>query len=98
MAEGHDRRVDAVLEHRLVLDQVLCEEGERGQEFLVLVDEEVEVTRRGRRVATGRGGDFFGEISVVERMPRTEHRHRQVANCASLCSPDKRFAQCSSAT
>jgi CRP/FNR family transcriptional regulator, cyclic AMP receptor protein len=51
--------------------RVLCREGERGQEFFVLMDGEVEVTRRGRRVSTGRGGDFFGEISIVERMPRT---------------------------
>jgi CRP-like cAMP-binding protein len=50
---------------------VLCEEGDRGREFFVLVDGEVEVAKKGRRVATLRGGDFVGEISLLEESPRT---------------------------
>jgi CRP/FNR family transcriptional regulator, cyclic AMP receptor protein len=52
-------------------DTVLCEEGDRGREFFVLVDGEVEVAKKGRRVATLRGGDFVGEISLLEESPRT---------------------------
>jgi len=51
--------------------KVLCREGETGQEFFVLLEGEVDVTRRGRRISSGQAGDFFGEISVVERIPRT---------------------------
>lgn len=50
--------------------RTLCREGERGQEFFVIVDGEVDVTRRGKRVAVRAGGDFFGEISLLEETPR----------------------------
>jgi CRP/FNR family transcriptional regulator, cyclic AMP receptor protein len=51
--------------------QILCREGEIGQEVFVIVDGEVTVTRRGKRAVTGHAGEFFGEISIVEHMPRT---------------------------
>ena len=51
--------------------RVLCEEGEIGHEFFVIVDGEIEVTRNGRRVATRSSGDFFGEIALIEEIPRT---------------------------
>jgi CRP/FNR family transcriptional regulator, cyclic AMP receptor protein len=51
--------------------QVLCREGERGQEFFVIMEGDVEVTRNGKPVATGGSGEFFGEISLVEDVPRT---------------------------
>jgi CRP/FNR family cyclic AMP-dependent transcriptional regulator len=50
--------------------KVLCKEGEVGREFFVIVDGEVEVTRKGQRVATGGGGEFFGEIALLEQTPR----------------------------
>jgi CRP/FNR family transcriptional regulator, cyclic AMP receptor protein len=51
--------------------KVLCKEGEIGQEFFVIVDGEIRVTRKGRRVATRGGGDFVGEIALLEDLPRT---------------------------
>jgi CRP-like cAMP-binding protein len=51
--------------------QVLCREGEIGREVFVIVDGEVTVARRGKRPVTGRAGEFFGEISIVEHLPRT---------------------------
>jgi CRP-like cAMP-binding protein len=51
--------------------EVLCREGERGHEFFVIMEGEVEVTRNGEHVATGRGGEFFGEIALIENVPRT---------------------------
>jgi CRP/FNR family cyclic AMP-dependent transcriptional regulator len=50
--------------------KVLCREGEIGREFFVIIEGEAEVTRRGKHLATDRGGEFFGEISLLENSPR----------------------------
>jgi CRP-like cAMP-binding protein len=50
--------------------KVLCKEGEVGQEFFVIVDGKVEVTRQGKRVATRGRGEFVGEIALLEETPR----------------------------
>lgn len=50
--------------------KVLCKEGEIGREFFVIIEGEAEVTRRGKHLATDRGGEFFGEISLLEHSPR----------------------------
>lgn len=49
---------------------VLCREGDIGQEFFVIVDGEIDITRKGRRLAKRGGGDFVGEIALVEETPR----------------------------
>jgi CRP/FNR family cyclic AMP-dependent transcriptional regulator len=51
--------------------KVLCTEGEIAHEFFVIIDGRVQVTRKGRLVATLSGGDFVGEIALLEEMPRT---------------------------
>ena len=50
--------------------KVLIREGERGREFFVLLDGEVEVRRKGRKLATRRKGDFLGEIALLSDVPR----------------------------
>ena len=50
--------------------KVLCREGELGHEFFVIIEGEAEVTRRGKHLATDRGGEFFGEISLLENSRR----------------------------
>jgi CRP-like cAMP-binding protein len=50
---------------------VLCRQGDRGQEFFVIMEGEAEVTQNGKRVATCRAGEFFGEIALIEQVPRT---------------------------
>jgi CRP/FNR family transcriptional regulator, cyclic AMP receptor protein len=50
---------------------VLCKEGDIGHEFFVIVDGKVKVTRKGRRVSLRGGGDFVGEIALIEDVPRT---------------------------
>ena len=50
---------------------VLCREGEIGHEFFVIVDGEIKVTRKGRRFALRGGGDFVGEIALLDDVPRT---------------------------
>jgi len=49
----------------------MATEGDRGREFFVLLKGEAEVTRRGERINTMKEGDFFGEIALVTKMPRT---------------------------
>jgi CRP/FNR family transcriptional regulator, cyclic AMP receptor protein len=51
-------------------DKVLCKEGDIGQEFFVIVEGEVEVTSKGKPVATRGSGDFLGEISLLEETRR----------------------------
>jgi CRP/FNR family transcriptional regulator, cyclic AMP receptor protein len=51
--------------------KALCKEGETGHEFFVIVEGKVKVTRKGRRVALRGGGDFVGEIALLEEVPRT---------------------------
>jgi CRP-like cAMP-binding protein len=55
----------------LPADKLLIREGERGREFFVLLDGEVDVTRKGKKLATRHSGDFFGEIALVSSLPRT---------------------------
>jgi len=51
--------------------KVLTREGERGNEFFVLLDGAARVERGGKKVNTLGRGDFFGEIALVSRSPRT---------------------------
>jgi CRP-like cAMP-binding protein len=50
---------------------VLCKEGEIGRQFFVIMDGKVEVTRNGKAVRRQGGDDFFGEIALLEDVPRT---------------------------
>src|SRR5919109_3882477 len=49
----------------------MATEGDRGREFFVLLKGEAEVTKAGQRINTMKEGDFFGEIALVTKMPRT---------------------------
>jgi len=49
----------------------MATEGDRGREFFVLLKGEADVTKDGRKISTMREGDFFGEIALVTKMPRT---------------------------
>ena len=51
--------------------QVLCREGDTGREFFVIVDGETDISSGGRRVAARGGGDFVGEIALLENTERT---------------------------
>ncbi len=48
----------------------LTREGARGREFFVVIDGELEVRRRTRKVATLGGGDFVGEMALITGRPR----------------------------
>jgi CRP/FNR family cyclic AMP-dependent transcriptional regulator len=49
----------------------LVREGETGHEFFVIIDGNVKITRKSRRVAKRGPGDFVGEIALLEDVPRT---------------------------
>jgi CRP-like cAMP-binding protein len=50
---------------------VLVREGRPGREFFVLIDGDVRVTAKGKKVADLSGGDWFGEIALLTKVPRT---------------------------
>jgi CRP-like cAMP-binding protein len=51
--------------------KVMAKEGDRGREFFVLLEGEADVTKGDKSINTMHEGDFFGEIALVTKMPRT---------------------------
>ena len=50
---------------------VLAQQGEMGQEFVFIVEGNVYIEKNGERITTLGPGDFFGEVSLLDRGPRT---------------------------
>ena len=46
-------------------------EGMTGMEFFIILEGSAEVIHDGATIATLRGGDFFGEVAVLDGGPRT---------------------------
>ena len=51
--------------------RVLVEEGAVGHEFFLILDGQAVVRRGGRRVAMLGPGQYFGEMALLDRGPRT---------------------------
>jgi CRP/FNR family cyclic AMP-dependent transcriptional regulator len=51
--------------------RALARQGERGRDFVVIVDGAADVSKNGRRVNRLGSGDFLGEIALVSGGPRT---------------------------
>src|SRR4051795_1131804 len=65
-------RISAITDEAAVDEgKVLITEGERGRDFFVIISGEVEVRRKGRKVATLGPGTYFGEIALLSQQPRT---------------------------
>lgn len=66
------RRIAALaVEREVEAGAELIREGEPAGEFYVVVEGEVDVRRRGRRIAHLAAGSFVGEIALLSRSPRT---------------------------
>ncbi len=51
--------------------RVLCEEGTIGREFFLIVDGHATVSRNGQIMATLGPGQYFGELALLDRRPRS---------------------------
>jgi len=52
--------------------KTMIKEGDSGREFFALIDGTAEVTQGGQKIGKMMGpGDFFGEIALVSKAPRT---------------------------
>ena len=68
---------------------VIARQGEIGTGFFVIIAGEVRVVRDGNVVARLGPGEFFGELSVLDRMPRNATVAAEVqTSCLALASWD----------
>ena len=51
--------------------KTLTEEGRAGHEFYLILDGKASVRRKGKKVATLGPGQYFGELSLLDRGPRS---------------------------
>jgi CRP/FNR family transcriptional regulator, cyclic AMP receptor protein len=51
--------------------RVLCEEGTIGREFFLIAEGQASVRRNNRRAATLGPGQYFGELALLDRRPRS---------------------------
>ena len=51
--------------------KVLTEEGRQGHEFYLILDGQAAVRRKGKKVATLGAGQYFGELSLLDKGPRS---------------------------
>lgn len=72
---------------RLAQGELIFEEGDRGSHMYIIESGEVEIVKRAggneRRVAKLGPGNFFGEMAVLEAMPRSASA-RCLSNCRLL--------------
>jgi CRP/FNR family cyclic AMP-dependent transcriptional regulator len=88
-AAGMDRIAAAAVQIDVPAGHVLARQGEIGTGFFVVIEGAARVVRDGDTVATIGPGDFFGELSVLDRRPRTAQVIATVpTTCLALASWD----------
>lgn len=65
------RILKGTLDYRYEPKKELVREGDDGETLFVILEGRARVTRGRRVVARLRAGDFFGEIAVLDRRPRS---------------------------
>ena len=61
---------DQAIEIDFPADHVIARQGEIGTGFFVVIEGHVRVVRDGEELARLGAGDFFGEMSVIDGLPR----------------------------
>src|ERR1019366_9805039 len=61
----------ALEEVRVPSGRLLCEQGTIGREFFLIVEGQASVKRNNRKVATLGPGQYFGELALLDRRPRS---------------------------
>ncbi len=51
--------------------KVLAEQGGQGWEFFFIMEGKAKVLKNGKTIRQLTAGDFFGEVSLIDRKPRT---------------------------
>jgi CRP-like cAMP-binding protein len=69
-AAGMERIAERAVEVAFAPDHVIARQGEIGTGFFVIVSGGARVIRDGAVIARLGPGDFFGELSVLDGMPR----------------------------
>jgi CRP/FNR family transcriptional regulator, cyclic AMP receptor protein len=69
-AAGLERIADRMVEVTFTDGHVIARQGEVGTGFFVIADGGARVVRDGKTIATLGPGDFFGELSVLDGLPR----------------------------
>jgi CRP-like cAMP-binding protein len=87
----------AVKEQLVPPKKYIFRQGERGKTFYVVVSGQVEITQesdsgRPKRIAVLSAGDAFGEIALLENVPRTASV-RSVSQCTLLSLSRQNFAK-----
>ena len=88
-AESLDALAQKATQVEFPAGHVIARQGEIGTGFFVVIDGRVRVVRDGTVVATLGPGEFFGELSVLDRMPRNAMVSAEVATtCLALAAWD----------
>jgi len=69
-ADGMDRIAEVAVEVEFPAEHVIARQGDIGTGFFVVVSGAVRVVRDGEVIARLGPGDFFGELSVLDGLPR----------------------------
>jgi CRP-like cAMP-binding protein len=78
-----------VIEVEFPTAHVIARQGEIGTGFFIVVDGSVRVIRGGEDVAVLRSGEFFGELSVLDGLPRVAQVvAAEPTRCLALASWD----------
>jgi CRP/FNR family transcriptional regulator, cyclic AMP receptor protein len=88
-ADGLARLAEVATAVDFPANHVIARQGEIGTGFFVVVDGTVRVVRDGALIAHLGPGEFFGELSVLDRMPRNASVIADVPTaCLALASWD----------
>lgn len=88
-----DRALGTIADQAEVIDfpaeRYIVRQGQVGTGFYLLASGRVRVTRGGETLARLGPGEFFGELSVIDQMPRTAHVvTEEPTTCLALASWD----------